>query len=149
MFPAQDFFVFRAEQNIHDVTRAKFLVRASDTGEEFLRINGDIRQWGGGRGTVVATGTIVGLERFTKVLKEWLTATASFIFRILHDGIQMLHGNPFFAALFLVNKITDLGYIRVTVKQKAMSGQSVAARTSDFLIITFDTFGQIKMDHET
>jgi hypothetical protein len=37
MSPAQHLLVFRAKQNIHDMTRAKFLVRAFDAREELLR----------------------------------------------------------------------------------------------------------------
>ncbi len=60
MLPAQDLFIFRAEQNICNVTSAEFFIRAFDAGEEFLREDRDVRQRGGGGGTVVAVGAIIG-----------------------------------------------------------------------------------------
>ncbi len=111
MFPAQDLFVFRAEQNIGDMTCAKFLIRAFDTGEEFLRVNGDVDQRSGGGGAVVAIGAIVGLVGFAKVVQKRLASADPLIFRVTHDRIQMLNGDAFFAAFFLIDEIIDLGDI--------------------------------------
>lgn len=58
--PAQNFLVFRAEQNIRNVTRAEFFVGAFDAGEELLGVDGDVGERSRGGGAVVAVGAIVG-----------------------------------------------------------------------------------------
>ncbi len=144
--PAQHFLIFRAEQNVRDMTRAKFLVRAFDTGQELLRRDGDVSQCGGGGGAVVAVGAVVGFVRFAEVVEQRFAATGQLVFRIADNGIQMSNRDAFFIAFFLVDEIVDLGDIRIAVKQGAVRGQTIAPRAPDFLIITFDALGQIVVD---
>src|SRR5215212_6399301 len=149
MFPAQNFFILRAQQNIRNVTGAELFFGALDTRKELLREDRDISQGSGSGGAVVAVGAGFSYVGFAEVLEKRLAAAGPFIFRILHDRIQMLHGNALLTTFFLINKIGELGNVSVTVKQDAVRLQTVAPGTSDFLVVTLDTFGQVEVNDKT
>ena len=109
--PAQNLFVLRAKQNICDVACAEFFVCAFDTGQKFLRVDGDVGQFGWGGGAVVAVGAVIGFVRFAEVVQQRFTAAGQFIFRETDDSVQVSNGNPFLIPFFLVDEIVDLGNV--------------------------------------
>ena len=130
------------------MTGAELLIRAFDAGEEFLCGDGDVGQRDGGGVAVVAVGAIVGCVGFAEVVQQRLAATGQLVFCIADNGIQVLDGDAFFLALFLVDEIVDLGDVGITIKQEAVCGQTVTPGATDLLIIAFDAFRQIKVDDE-
>ena len=148
VFPAQDLLVFRAKKNVNNVSRAEFLVRAFDAGEELLGVECDVGEGSWGGGAVVAVGAGIGGVRFAEVVEKRFAAARPFVLRKTDDRIQMLDRNALFVALFLVDEIIDLCDVRITVEQGAIRGQSVASCASDLLIITLDALRQIEVNDE-
>jgi predicted AAA+ superfamily ATPase len=65
------------------------------------------------------------------------------------SNISMDICHPFFTGIFLIDEVFYLLNISVTVQHQAMRFQPVPSGPSDFLVIAFNVFGQIEMNHET
>src|SRR5687767_15625460 len=124
------------------MTGAELFICPFDTGKKFLRNDRDVDQWSGGGGAVVTIGAVVGGDRFTKVIEQWLAAAGRFILCVADDGIQMLDRHALLGAGFLVDKIVEFCSIRVTIQQQAMGGQTIPPGATDLLIVPLDAFGE-------
>src|SRR5688572_31634479 len=63
--------------------------------------------------------------------------------------LQLVASNfPFACADLFIDELGILNRVARAEKQKAFAGQTVAARSSRFLIVAFDIFRQIIVDHE-
>src|SRR5438876_1110412 len=67
----------------------------------------------------------------------------------MHHLAELLPRDALFLLTLLLDKTRLLHYIAGAEKQHTLAGQSVTARASRFLIITFDVLRQIVMDDKT
>ncbi len=135
-----------AAQYIDDILRCSLLFEAQYARENFLTYDQAINQLGRVQTNIaVATGLVTELG---KIIKQYLTATGLRFSKGLH-GCEFLHFHLIaFGFVALLNPLSDSGCVFFIKQQKRFSFQSVPAGAPRFLIIAFNTAGDVMVHHK-
>ena len=126
---------------------AEYLAGPFDAGKKLLGFNGDIFRCPLLFQAVVTHAAVLGPVVLTKIIEQHFAA-ADIGFRVADQGVQMIDRNTHLMLIAVLHQVFDLVDVTVGKKQQALGQKTVTAGTADFLIIAFNVFGQIIMNHK-
>ena len=141
----RDFLSFRASKDVHAVPESESPVQSGHFGEEHLRILGAI-EFLTRILAVVAVAAVLS-QFLTEVLEQNLAPANFRIREVLHAPQLAEHHLALFLIIFDLAMGGKCAKITSAMKKKRFAVQAVAPRTASFLVISFDVFGQIHVDH--
>lgn len=137
----------RSAQHGDHVARSEPLARPHHAGKELLGGNGHVQGRAVRFRAVVAHIAVCFRRLFTEVAQQGNSA-AGFRFGEAHHGVQLGGGGPAKKGIFQALDVPPPpGRIGVGKEQYAFSGQAVAPRPADLLVIAFQVLGKIVVDH--